>query len=152
MLQEPDQSQKLRLIKLQRGVDRILSMCYTVYERRAGSESTPEVLGVWQGKSQALLHARGPARSSVFLKRRWTNLCTHCTYKNCSRYHLAPDALLLLRAPRLPHVNSQGSTRPQEHFTCGHGIGETKGAPQHRHRLFWISCCQCQRVASGATF
>lgn len=45
MLQEPDQSQKLRLIKLQRGVNRILSTRYAVYERGAGSESTPGVLG-----------------------------------------------------------------------------------------------------------
>jgi len=46
MLQEPDQSQKVRFIKLQRGVNRILSMRYTVSEGRAGSQLTPD-WGAW---------------------------------------------------------------------------------------------------------
>lgn len=67
------------------------------------------------------------------------------------RSHLAPDALLPLRPPRLPHVNSRGSTWTRARFGCGHSVGETKGALQHGHGLFWVSHCQCQRGASATS-
>lgn len=55
MLWETDQRQKLGSIKLQGGVDRILNMFWAVHGWRAGSESMPGVLRVWQERVFYLL-------------------------------------------------------------------------------------------------